>query len=477
MLLRATGMMLSSQVLTTLILFLRNIVIARLISIEDFGIASTFAILFAVVETLANMSIKKLLVQDPDGEDPQFENTLHAVQLLRGLIGTALTLLLARPFAEFMNTPDVVWAYQVMAVIPLTRCFLHLDMFRMQRRMQFRPFAVTMVVSPLLGMIAVGVVYLIRPDYQVMLWSIIVQQVMQVVLSHVVAERRFGLAWNMTYVRRAVRFGTPLLFNGLLLVIITNGERMVIGNQMDLVVLAWFSTAFLLATAPTRVLTNTASSLILPKLSARQNDPARFGELGLVALELTLLLGLWMAVGLALVGPFLLVGLFGERYAPGLEVLVLLGIGQAVRVARTGPNSIAMASGRTAALLWTGLVRALALPAAYAVLQMGYGVSGVAIVGMIFEALAYVLGLWLVGRQQKIPLLRAVPALAVFCAAAALVLVDLVLAPPTATLLDNFHGLQLALVLLALLAPLAMPQLRAWAIGFVVSARQHKPAE
>lgn len=461
MVVKATGVMFASQLLTTLVLFLRNILVARLISVEDFGIAATFAILFAVIETLGNVSLNKLVVQDPRGEDPRFQNTLHSVQLIRGAIGAALTLAVAAPYAAFMKTPDIVWAYQALAVIPLVRGFLNLDVFRMQRAMRFLPFAKTIVLAPVLSLAVVLGVWLVSPDWQVMLWAIIAQQVLQVVLSHLLAERRFGLAWDPAAARTTLGFGGPLLLNGLVFLVVTQGERLLIGNQTDLVVLGWFSAAFLLATAPTRILMNTASSVFLPKLSAAQERADEFRRLSLVAVETCVYLGLVTAAGVALAGPVLLVGLFGPAYAPGLVALVLLGAGQAVRIARTAPNTIAMAAGRTSALLWSGLVRALALPVAWWALQAGYGVVGVALAALVFELLSLVYALWLTTRLKTgVPLRPALPALAAGAAVLALVLADLWRSPPTADLIGNAHAGQLVLLAATLAAPAALPHMR-----------------
>ncbi|WP_256368364.1 oligosaccharide flippase family protein [Mangrovicoccus sp. HB161399] len=338
MILKATSIMFASELSVTLVLFFRNILVARLISVEDFGIASTFAVPFAVIETLGNMALNKLIIQDPRGEDPVFCGTLHSVQLIRGAIGAAATLAVAYPYAHFMQTPDIVWAYQCLALIPLALGFLNLDIYRVQRQMDFMPYAIAMVVSPVASLAVILVVWTVSPDYRTMLWGIIAQQVLQVVLSHVLAKRRFGLAWNRDHLRRAMQFGRPLLLNGLAFLVITNGERLIVGNQTDLTVLAWFSTAFLLATAPTRIVINTSMGLFLPKLSARQEDGPGFAGLTLLSVELNLWLGAMAMAGIAVFGPALILGLFGERYAPGMGVLALsFGAGLAMpRIRRDG---------------------------------------------------------------------------------------------------------------------------------------------
>lgn len=477
MVFKATSLMFLSQLFTTLVLFARNILIARLISVEDFGIAATFSILFAVIEMIANLSEIKLVVQDKDGDTLRFTNTLHSVQVIRGILSAGLMLAVAGPYAEFVKTPDLLWAYQCLAIIPLARGFFHLDIYRVQRRMHFMPFAINQVVAPVLGLGIALIVWTVQADYQVMLWAIIGQQVISTILSHMMAERRFGLTWDMEYVRRALRFGLPLLANGLVLLIITNGERMLVANQLDLVTLGWFSAAVMLATAPTRILINTSNSIFLPRLSRQHEKADGFHGAAIIAIELCLYIGLMAAVGTALLGPPILVGLFGQEYAPGLEVLVLLGAGQAVRIARGGPNVVAMAGGHTPALLYAGILRACALPVGYFALINGYGLNMVVLIALIFEVVALAYVLWLVRRRLQISLKPLMASLVAFSVMLALVLADLYLDPPTSDLLGNFHIFQIVIVLGTLLMLLAMPHTLRQGLALLRNRRSHSPGE
>lgn len=458
MLLRATSIMFTGELAAALFLFLRNIVIARLISVEDFGIAATLSVLFAVIETIANLSVNKLLVQDEAGDDPRFLATIHSVQVLRGLVSAALMLALAWPYAAFVRTPDIVWAYQVMAVVPLVRGFLHLDMYRVQRDHRFAPFALNIGITTGIGLVSAALFFLIWQDWRVMLGSIIAQQVSAVLLSHLQAEERFALAWDGAFVRRTMRFGLPLLGSGLLFMAIATGERMIVANRIDLVTLGWFTAAFLLATAPTRILSATSNAMFLPRLSrAWAGEKRKFRQLSTVAFEANLLLAIWMAVGVSVFGPLLLIGLFDEAYAPGLSILILLGVSQAFRVARTAPNTIAMAAGRTNLLLHMGIIRASGLPVAFAFLAAGYGLVSLAIVAIVYEALAFAYGTLRLSRRFRISLRRFGLALGVTLTLLALVIGDLALSPPSIGIAANFHFTQILLIAGALGAVIAMP--------------------
>ena len=65
----------ANNTLVGLLAFARNIVIARLVSVEDLGIAGTFATAMAIIEMLSYFALDRLLVQAPDGEEPVLQGT------------------------------------------------------------------------------------------------------------------------------------------------------------------------------------------------------------------------------------------------------------------------------------------------------------------------------------------------------------------------------------------------------------------
>jgi len=74
--LRTAFVILSGNAATSLLLLVRNLVIARLISVEDYGIAATFGIVMALIEMASYLGMQQQIVQSKDGEDPRFQASL-----------------------------------------------------------------------------------------------------------------------------------------------------------------------------------------------------------------------------------------------------------------------------------------------------------------------------------------------------------------------------------------------------------------
>lgn len=452
------GLLLASgNALSSLIILIRNVVIARLLTVEDFGVASTFAIVFTLIETLGDVALDRLIVQAKDGDDEKLQRALHGVQIGRGVMGAIILFLIAEPYAEFMGAPHAAWAFQAFAVFPLFRGFAHLDIFRAQRAMRFKPFVATLVIPQGISLASVWPLFAYFGDWRVTLWALLLQQALFLVVSHIMAERRYRAGWDYAVFKRAMAFGLPLLGNAIILFLVFNGDRAIVANQLGLETLGWFSAALTLALTPAMVIGRTLQSFFLPQLSKLQDDPAEFQRMAEATIEASYLLAAALALGFALLGPAMLLLLFGEKYAGALSVLIWLGVAQAVRTAKVGPVVIAIAKGETTNPLYANLARIAFLPIAYAFVLEGGSVLEVVWAGLAGETAALAISIWRTRSRLGVRLRPVALPTAAFLALMVLIGADAMLWPPPVGLLDHAHTAQFGLIVggLMLLGTLA----------------------
>ena len=174
---RSVLLILSGNAALFLLLLARNLVVARLISVENYGIAATFAITMAIVEMASQLGLQQQIIQAKDGDDPHFQAALQGFQVLRGVIAGIILFFAAGSIANFLKIPHVTWGYQVMAIVPVLNALQHFDMHRLNRQMRFWPVMLTGAVPALVSLVSVWPLYLWFGDYKVMLWAIIIQMV------------------------------------------------------------------------------------------------------------------------------------------------------------------------------------------------------------------------------------------------------------------------------------------------------------
>lgn len=424
--LRKVLLVLSGNAAASILMLLRTVVVARLIPVEDFGIAATFALAMAVVEMMSALGLQQQIVQAREGDDPRFQASLQGFQLLRGLAAGAALVALAAPLAAFLRIEQATWGLMALGVVPVLNALVHFDIHRLQRQHRFGPVVVQSTLPPLASLLAVWPLASWLGDWRVMLGAILVQALLGAVLSHLVAERRFRLGFDRAILAGSLRFGWPILVNGALLFLVFHGDRLVVGRELGLAALAIVSMGMTLTLSPVFVATRSIQTLLLPGLSAalRDGQAAQADRLTRALHESALASGTALVVATSLVLVPLVQPVLGADYAALTVLLPWFAALNAARAAKAGPSTVALAHGLTGLAAWGNVPRVLGVGLAWVALREGHGLPTVFQIAILTEALGHVIAMALLDARERQPirLLVAPTALALAVAAAAVAL-------------------------------------------------------
>lgn len=406
---RRAGLALAGNGVYAAGLFARNVLLARLLPVEAYGLAATLMILFALAEAAQDAGMNQLIVQSDRGDEPAYQASLQGVQVQFALFAGLLALVMALPFALFLGGGQApVHDFALIAGLGVLTGFVHLDVWRLQRAGNYRVFALFQSLPTVVSLAAIYPLYLWLGDHRVAIGMIAVQQATRLIVSHGLAKRAYALARAVDMAREARRFALPLLMNGGLLFLAFNGERMIVAGRLGLETVGWFSAAYLLCFAPANIVGNTVRALFLPALSRVKAVRAAFARRAQAALEATIVIALCFSGGLILLGPVLINQLFGPAFAPALAILPLLVIAQALRVCRAGVTVVAVSQAMTRVPLKANLLRCAGLiGAGLAVFAMPVespvaGLMTVAALALAGEAAALALAVYLVAARGVI---------------------------------------------------------------------------
>lgn len=404
------------QVVAQVCSFIRSIILARLISPANFGIAATFAMTFSLLEMLSNLSADKLLIQSKEGNNPDLQSTAHLLDVMRGAANAAIIFALAIPIARLFGIRQAAWAFECLALVPLIRGFAHSDFNRLQREMQFGP-SVTMDISTnvVATLAAFPLGWWLR-DYSAMLWLLILQAVAYTVGSRIVAKRSYSLSWHPEYIQKMAAFGWPLLINGVLMFGIFEGDRLVIGASHRLFLhsiftlsdLGVYSVAFSLTMAPTMFVANVCSSLFLPLLSQVQGSATQFNRRYSACSEMIALLAAGISIPFIIAGGKCIVLIYGPKYEAAGAVIGWLAAMWALRMIRVTPTLAAMALGDTTNAMISNAVRSTALAGILCAAALGKPLLWVGICGFLGEFMATGVSIVRLRARSGVPVLLCV---------------------------------------------------------------------
>ena len=397
--LRSALLILSGTAATSAMLFTRNIAVASLIPLADYGVAATFALAMAAVEMASAFGLQQQIVQARDGEDPRLQQALQGFQVLRGVTAALVLFALAGPLAAFLGIPQATTAYQVLAIVPLAKALEHFDIHRLNRARRFGPLVMTETLPALGSLLLVWPLAAWLGDWRVMLWAIVFQAVASAVLSHVVAERPYRLLFDRALWSRTLRFGWPILLNAAVLFVVFQGDKIIVARVLGMEVLGVFAMAVTLTLTPSMVLGKTIQTSWLPRLSTA--PPADFPALASRAIALSLLLGASLAFFGAAAAPLLVAPLAETGFATLPALVGPLALLQGLRISKSGPGVSALSLGFTKNAVLSNLPRLATLVLGGVLLVQGADLLLLVWLGCLGEAAGFLLSALLLRHRAE----------------------------------------------------------------------------
>ncbi len=381
---------------------LRNILLARVLGPEQMGLAVTLAIALRCLEMFSYLAADRLLVQARDGNRRTLQGSAQGLEALRGLLSGIVLAAGAYPLAFAFGQAQAAWAFAMLATVPLVRGFVHLDYRRLQRRLCFGPTFKVEALSGLIGLAATWPMLRLVADFSALLWISLVQAIAFVLISHLVARRAYRIRFERHDMRRLLRFGWPILVNGLIMFGVFQGDRLIVALSVSLEDLGRYSVALQLGLLPTLVAARAGLSLGLPILARVQASRAAFQ----VRYDRTL--SLCAGGGLIFVAAYLLLGntavalLFGPDFQMPAAVVGWIGCAMGLRLVRVAPGTATLALGDSRSLMHANVFRLGGVAGAAAAGAAGLGLTWITAAACVGELAALIAASALLRRRHDI---------------------------------------------------------------------------
>jgi len=368
--------------------FVRNMIFARMLSKADFGIAAAIGMGITVFELAGKLSIGQQVVQAKDGDNERFQATAQCCQFIAGCWSALLIFICGGPLARLFKVSDTAWAFSATGLLCLMNGLQHLDVTRRMRTLDFKQkILVDVAPEVILVMLAFPVAWWLS-DYRAIVLLLFVKSSLQLILSHLLAERHYSWSFDREIVRKILAFGGPLVLNAFLMFGYQQADQAVVGSVYSVADLAGYSLAFTLTVVPGYMFQSVMISMMLPLLSQVQSDKEKFKFRYRVCVEFVSLGSSVVSGFLILFSEGLMVTVFGQKYAGGGVILAWLATANAFRLIRSAPTLAAMALGDTFNNVFSNAFRVLSFILVLASAFAGKPVVWIAASGCFGEILA-----------------------------------------------------------------------------------------
>lgn len=383
---------------------IRYTLLARILGPEQLGYAAALVLTAQFFDSVSDSGSDRFLIQHEDGASPRLQGFVHLVLAIRGVLTAMVLALLAWPLSQLFHQPGLTWGFAALGLTPLITGFVNLDYRRAQRDHDFRPESLVIMVSEFAGLLGTGIAVVLTHSFIAVIYGLVARAFASVVMSQIVARHPYRLIFAPEYGRVFAKFALPLVVNGALLFLGSQGDRLLVGGLLGAAMLGQYTAILLLIYNPGSAVARFFAATHLPRFAAARGDPqALLAEEERMSGRM-LLIALLATAGFAAVGPLLTPLLFGRRFAAGAEIFALIAVFQALRFLRAWPTTSALGSGNSTVVMLNNVARMIAFPAAFVLNGLAPGLH--AIVGgfILGELTALLVALALLARVEPMTL-------------------------------------------------------------------------
>ncbi|WP_085624896.1 MULTISPECIES: oligosaccharide flippase family protein [unclassified Pseudomonas] len=338
--LRAGSWNLVAQVASQVMRLGGNLVMARLLLPEMFGVMVIATTVSVLLHLLSDVGLRQNIIQSQRGDDPHFLNTAWTVQIIRGFVLFALTLLLAlgawlAQLAEVWPAGSTYAAPVLPMVLAVTGLSAVIWGFQSTKiDVAVRTFQQKRVVLVDLASQVVGLVVMLVLGYLThSVWALVIAGLVSALawtlLGHTALEGpRNRLEWDRSALTELIVFGRWILLSSMVGVLAMYGDRMWFGASMTAAQLGVYSIAVLILGAVQTALMKIFGAVALPAFSeaARADDKERLKALYHRFRLLVDLLVLFICGGFLTASPLLIGWMYDDRYREAGPMLAILSL-------------------------------------------------------------------------------------------------------------------------------------------------------
>lgn len=320
---RGVGWSFIDNIASSGITFLVGLILARLLTPEEYGVMAMIAIFIAVSNSIidsgfSNALIRKVQIERVDYNTVFYFNLAISIFLYFALFlsSPAISVFFKEPIlVEVMRVIGWVLIINALAIIPRT-IFVREVNFKTQTK-------VSLISSISSGGIGVGMALA-----GMGVWSLVGQQLSRQLLNTlflwIYCKWQPALEFSVKSFKEMFSFGSKLLFSGLIDTIYKDIYYLIIGRFFSSALLGQYTRAQQFNIIFSSNLTAVVQRVSYPVLSSIQNEPERLREAYRKVIKTTMLVTFACMLGLAAVAKPLIIILIGEKWLPAVGFLQII---------------------------------------------------------------------------------------------------------------------------------------------------------
>ena len=308
--------------------FIIQIVLARLLLPEHFGIIGMITVFIAVSQSIIDSGFTNALIRERDSSQKDY-STVFFFNLFMAVILYIVLFFSANGISNFFKEPELIYILRVLALVLIINSFGLIQRTMLIKSINFKTQTKISIISSILS----GGVAIILANLQFGVWSLVIQillmQFIQSLLLCLTNKWVPSLVFSRDSFKKLFGFGWKLLVSGLINTLYLNIHYVIIGKSFSAIELGYYTNAQKLRDVASQSITTAVQKVSYPVLSSIQGEEEKLRSGYKKIIKNSVFITFPIMLGLAAVASPLINLLFGANWQaciPYFQVLCFAGM-------------------------------------------------------------------------------------------------------------------------------------------------------
>lgn len=359
--------------------FLRNVILARLLLPEDFGLMGAILASVSALEAFAEVGLRQSVIQSRTGEAPAFLNAVWCLSVGRGLLLTTVALSTAPWIASYFKHPDATPLFRVAFAAILVNSLISPRLHLLEKRFRFGAWVLVNQTAGLSGTVAGILIAAFTGSVWSLVFATLIESAVRTALSYVAGPFRPRLVFETAATAEILRFAKGMAGLPVLMMIFVQADVFVLGRMVPLQMLGAYVLVRSLADLPSLFTSKVINPVLLPSLAQIKDSPSKLAAELRLATKVTALFMVPLVMLMASCSEPIIRLAYGADYAVAASAFVLLAVYAFTLNCASLIMTLYLAVGKPGIHRTASLIRtACMLPIIYPLCVL-YGLTGAAI--------------------------------------------------------------------------------------------------
>ena len=333
-----------------------GIILARLLDPDVFGLLTIITVFINLAQTFVQSGLGIALVQNRSTTRDDY-STVFYISLAMATVFTVI-LFVAAPFiADFYDSDQIIWPLRAFSAALFIGAMSSVQVAKLQREMKFN----LMMRCNLTATIVSGAAGIAAAYMGAGLWALVIYHLAQMFIASVamfIVDRWHPeLVFSKERAKVLFGFGWKLLVSSLIATLYVDLRALIIGKKYSTEDLAYYNKGQQFPDMIANTIDVSIQSVMLPVMSAEQDNSRKVAEITRKALSLSMFGVLPMMCGLAAVAETLIPLLLTEKWNASIPIMCIFCFSAMAFPIKTTNLSVIKALGRSDMFMRNEMVR------------------------------------------------------------------------------------------------------------------------